>query len=59
MRADAAEAAAHYRTAFEHSQDPLVSFVCELGGTVTGLRDRMTAFFGGREDGAGGSGGDG
>jgi Zn-dependent protease with chaperone function len=51
MRAEAAAAAAHYREAFEHSQDPLVSMVRELGGTVTGIRDRMTAFFTGRDDG--------
>ena len=51
MRSDAATAAAHYRTAFEHSQDPLVSMVRELGGTVTGIRDRMSAFFTGRDDG--------
>ena len=51
MRSDAAAAAAHYRTAFEHSQDPLVSMVRELGGTVTGIRDRMSAFFTGRDDG--------
>jgi Zn-dependent protease with chaperone function len=51
MRADAAEAATHYRTAFERSQDPLVSMVRELGGTVAGIRDRMNAFFTGRDDG--------
>jgi Zn-dependent protease with chaperone function len=51
MRADAAQAAAHYRTAFEHSQDPLVSIVRELGGTVTGLRDRVSGWFAGRDGG--------
>jgi Zn-dependent protease with chaperone function len=51
MRADAADAAAHYRTAFEHSQDPLVAIVRDLGGTVAGLRDRMTSFFTGRDGG--------
>jgi hypothetical protein len=34
MRADAAEAARHYRTAFEESQDPLVSVLRDIGGTV-------------------------
>jgi hypothetical protein len=51
MREEAAQAAAHYRTAFEHSQDPLVSIVRELGGTVAGIRDRMSGFFTGRDDG--------
>jgi hypothetical protein len=51
MRSDAATAAAYYRTAFEHSQDPLVSMLRELGGTVTGIRDRMSAFFTGRDHG--------
>jgi hypothetical protein len=51
MRADAAEAADHYRGAFEHSQDPLVAIVRDLGGTVAGLRDRVNAFFGGRDGG--------
>jgi hypothetical protein len=51
MRADAAEAATHYRTAFERSQDPLVAMVRELGGTVAGIRDRMNAFFTSRDDG--------
>jgi Zn-dependent protease with chaperone function len=50
MRADAAEAASHYRQAFERSQDPLVSMVREFGGTVAGVRDRVTAFFTGRDD---------
>jgi Zn-dependent protease with chaperone function len=50
MRADAADAADHYRNAFEHSQDPLVAIVRELGGTVAGLRDRVNAFFTGRDD---------
>jgi Zn-dependent protease with chaperone function len=54
MRADAAEAADHYRDAFEHSQDPLVAIVRELGGTVTGLRDRVSSWFAGREGGNGG-----
>lgn len=45
------DAADHYRTGFEHSQDPLVSIARELGGTVTGLRDRANAFFTGRDGG--------
>jgi Zn-dependent protease with chaperone function len=34
MRTEAAEAARHYRTAFEESQDPLVSLLRDIGGTV-------------------------
>lgn len=49
MRADAAEAAGHYRQAFERSQDPLVSMVREFGGTVAGVRDRVTGLFTGRD----------
>ena len=45
MRTEAAEAAKHYRTAFEHSQDPLVSILREVGGTVSGVRDSVTGFF--------------
>jgi Zn-dependent protease with chaperone function len=52
MRKEAADAAAHYRTAFEHSQDPLVAIVRELGGTFAGIRERMSGFF------TGGTGGD-
>src|SRR4029450_2675612 len=33
----------------EPSQVPLVSMVRELGGTVAGIRDRMNAFFTGRD----------
>ena len=33
------------RSAFEHSQDPLVAMVRELGGTVAGIRDRVSGFF--------------
>jgi Zn-dependent protease with chaperone function len=51
MRKEAADAAAHYRTAFEHSQDPLVAIVRELGGTFAGVRERMSGFFTGRDDG--------
>jgi Zn-dependent protease with chaperone function len=56
MSTDAADAADHYRSAFEHSQDPLVSIVRELGGTVTGLRDRVSSFFTGRDGGDGDGG---
>jgi Zn-dependent protease with chaperone function len=34
IRSDAADAARHYRTAFEESQDPLVSVIRDIGGTV-------------------------
>jgi len=56
MRTDAAEAAKHYRTAFEHSQDPLVSILREVGGTVSGVRDTVTGFFTRRDSGDGGNG---
>ena len=51
MRAEAADAASHYREAFETSQDPLVSIVRELGGTVAGVRDRLSGFFTGQGNG--------
>jgi Zn-dependent protease with chaperone function len=53
MRSDAAEAAQHYREAFEHSQDPLVSAVRDLGGTITGVRDKVAGWFTGGGPGSG------
>jgi Zn-dependent protease with chaperone function len=53
VRADAAEAASHYRDAFEHSQDALVSAVREVGGTITAARDKVTGWFTGGNPGSG------
>jgi Zn-dependent protease with chaperone function len=51
MRTEATQAADHYRSAFEHSQDPLVAIVRDLGGTVAGVRDRVASFFTARDNG--------
>lgn len=45
IRSEAAEAARHYRTAFEQSQDPLVSLVRDIGGAVTSAVGRVTGRF--------------
>jgi Zn-dependent protease with chaperone function len=42
---DASDAASHYREAFERSQDPLVSAIRDIGGTLTGVRDKVTGWF--------------
>lgn len=46
VRDDVAEAARHYRDTFAQSQDPLVSLVRDLGGTIAGAQkwvsDRFT-----------------
>jgi Zn-dependent protease with chaperone function len=43
IRADVADAARHYRDAFERSQDPLVGLLKDLGGTVAGATDWLTS----------------
>jgi Zn-dependent protease with chaperone function len=53
VRSDANEAATHYKEAFERSQDPLISAVCELGGTITAARDKVTGWFTGAPTGSG------
>jgi Zn-dependent protease with chaperone function len=45
IRGEAAEAARHYRTAFEESQDPLVSFVRDIGATLGNAVGRATSRF--------------
>jgi Zn-dependent protease with chaperone function len=54
MRDDASDAANHYREAFERSQDPLVSAIRDIGGTLTGVRDKVTGWFAGSSAGDGG-----
>ena len=54
LRADVGEAARHYKTAFEESQDPLVSLLRELGGTISGATDWLSSRF--RGAGGGGAG---
>jgi hypothetical protein len=53
VRSDANEAATHYKEAFERSQDPLISAVRELGGTITAARDKVTGWFTGAPTGSG------
>jgi Zn-dependent protease with chaperone function len=45
MREEASAAARHYREAFERSQDPLVSIMRDLGGSVSGVRDWVAGVF--------------
>jgi Zn-dependent protease with chaperone function len=54
LRDDASDAANHYREAFERSQDPLVSAIRDIGGTLTGVRDKVTGWFAGSSAGDGG-----
>ena len=51
MRADAAEAASHYREAFERSQDPLVASSATSAARVAGVHDRVTGLFTNRDNG--------
>ena len=53
IRDEVADAARHYREAFERSQDPLVGLLREVGGTVAGAAD----WLGSRIRGAGSGGG--
>jgi hypothetical protein len=45
IREDVSAAARHYREAFEHSQDPLVGLLKDIGGTVAGATDWLTSRF--------------
>ncbi|MEY2471291.1 MAG: hypothetical protein QOK28_620 [Actinomycetota bacterium] len=45
VREEVAEAARHYREAFAQSQDPLVSLVRDLGGTISGAQKWVTDRF--------------
>ena len=47
VRSDVSDAARHYREAFERSQDPLVSLIRDLGGTLGGVRDWVSSRFSG------------
>jgi hypothetical protein len=47
VRDDVADAARHYRDAFERSQDPLVSLIRDLGGNISGVREWISSRFGG------------
>jgi hypothetical protein len=49
VRGDVTDAARHYREAFEHSQDPIMSVIRDLGGTLTGVRDWVSSRFAGGE----------
>jgi Zn-dependent protease with chaperone function len=43
IREDVSAAARHYREAFEHSQDPLIGLLKDIGGTVAGATDWLTS----------------
>jgi hypothetical protein len=43
VREDVSAAARHYRDAFEHSQDPLVGLLKDIGGSVAGATDWLTS----------------
>jgi Zn-dependent protease with chaperone function len=45
MREEASAAARHYQEAFERSQDPLVTIIRDLGGSVAGVRDWVSGVF--------------
>jgi len=52
VRDDVAESARSYKEAFERSQDPLVSFVRDIGSGLGAVKDKVTGWFGaGRGDG--------
>ena len=48
MSAEARRAAESYKESFARSQDPLVKILTDLGGTVDGVRDRVSGWFGNR-----------
>lgn len=48
MSAEARNAADSYKEAFARSQDPLAKILSDLGGTVDGVRDKVTGWFGNR-----------
>jgi Zn-dependent protease with chaperone function len=45
IRKEAAEAAKHYKEAFERSQDPLVGIVRDIGGGLSGVKDWVSSKF--------------
>ena len=45
IRADVEDATRHYSSAFEQSQDALVSLLRDLGGGIAGMRDWVTSRF--------------
>lgn len=47
MSEEARRAAESYKEAFARSQDPLAKILGDLGGTVDGVRDKVTGWFGG------------
>ncbi len=48
MSAEARRAADSYKETFARSQDPLMKILSDLGGTVDGVRDKVTGWFGNR-----------
>lgn len=47
MSEDAKRAAESYKESFARSQDPISKIVSDLGGTVDGVKDKVSGFFGG------------
>jgi Zn-dependent protease with chaperone function len=47
MSEEAKKAADSYKESFSRSQDPLAKIISDLGGTMDGVRDRVSGFFGG------------
>jgi Zn-dependent protease with chaperone function len=45
---EAKKAADAYKEQFQRSQDPLMKILMDLGGTIDGVRDRVTSWFGNR-----------
>jgi Zn-dependent protease with chaperone function len=50
VRAEVGEAAGHYKTAFEESQDPILSFLRDIGGGLAGARDKVWSWIRGSGD---------
>jgi Zn-dependent protease with chaperone function len=48
MSEEARRAADSYKDAFARSQDPLAKILSDLGGTVDGVREKVTGWFGNR-----------
>ncbi|MBM7788456.1 M48 family metallopeptidase [Tenggerimyces flavus] len=51
---EAKKAADAYKEQFQRSQDPLMKILNDLGGTIDGVRDKVTGWFSGNRGGGGG-----
>lgn len=50
MSEDARKAYESYKESFSRSQDPISKILSDLGGTMDGVRDKVSDFFGGRRE---------